>query len=771
MASKKKQKGKAMSLADFHATVPQANDTNINVSSGGSTRINWADEMEKLDDDSTATMEIANIRSQLPTAPKATLEPDFNIELLPKRPPFTAHLSNVSFEADEEKIRAFFKDLKIVNVRLPVDERNRTRGYGYVEFVDRESLIAALTKKDTVFNNRPIKISLDEPKAGGYGGRQGGGDRGGDRGGAQHDGPLKSDEADWRRPSEPESESTNSWSMAGGRDQQRGGGGGGGYMQRGQQERGDYSSYNQNRRFGEGGQQQGRGGYQRRGEGYTQRGGGGGGGGGGAWSGGRRDGGQDNNDGGRRQHTSGGGGYGQHKSYGGDFSQRDRTHVEPKNDESPWKTQPAGAPEPQEVSHKEPTVVAAPVADASPTTSTTEIKERPKISIAPRSIPVGEAAAAAAPVVSASSIFGSAKPVNTAAREKEIEERLKKERELIAAEKKKEAEKQTTSTTESAHSAEQHDTSHDGAVSESHRSHKTSFTSDDGRHHAVSPQQQHHHQQHRSPKEQEFQTVSGRQKRDTRDNRDHHQRDNRDHREHRGGGGEHRDHNKPHQQQQQQQQPNRMPQSSSFQHKPAPSPQQQQQQQHQQQRQPPKDLVEAPRPAVNAWVTKPAAELFNKDQMQSTEPTDTGRSYLNNTNASSTNIKPANREGANEDRRPFNNNKSSNFTQHNRPNRDGGGGGGGGDRRPNNNSAGAGGDRKFSKNQRNDRQPNDRNPSGNFNNSRKSGASTTTGGSDRQQFNANYENFNKNNVVAEPENSVGIINNKFANLQVDVDDF
>ena len=42
-----------MSLADFHATVPQANDTNINVSSGGSTRINWADEMEKLDDDSS----------------------------------------------------------------------------------------------------------------------------------------------------------------------------------------------------------------------------------------------------------------------------------------------------------------------------------------------------------------------------------------------------------------------------------------------------------------------------------------------------------------------------------------------------------------------------------------------------------------------------------------------------------------------------------------------------------------------------------------------
>jgi hypothetical protein len=44
--------------------------------------------------------------------------------------------------------------------------------------------------------------------------------------------------------------------------------------------------------------------------------------------------------------------------------------------------------------------------------------------------------------------------VNTAAKEKEIEERLKKERELNV-----EKEKKTTSTTESSHSAEHHDIS------------------------------------------------------------------------------------------------------------------------------------------------------------------------------------------------------------------------------------------------------------------------------------------------------------------------
>ena len=154
--------------------------------------------------------------SGISTTLKATHEFDINLELIPKRPPYTVHLSNVSFEADEAKIKAFFKDLKVLTVRLPVDERNRIRGYGHVEFGDRESLIAALTKKDTDFNNRPIKISLDEPKAGGYGGSQGDG---------------------------------------------------AGYMQRGQQE-GDYSSHRDDRQYRrEGGQrQQGRGHFPQRDE-------------------------------------------------------------------------------------------------------------------------------------------------------------------------------------------------------------------------------------------------------------------------------------------------------------------------------------------------------------------------------------------------------------------------------------------------------------------------------------------------------------------------
>ena len=57
--------------------------------------------MEKYDD---TPSDFVFDRSQLPTAAKATLGLDIDLESVPKKPPFTAHLSNVSFEADEEKV-------------------------------------------------------------------------------------------------------------------------------------------------------------------------------------------------------------------------------------------------------------------------------------------------------------------------------------------------------------------------------------------------------------------------------------------------------------------------------------------------------------------------------------------------------------------------------------------------------------------------------------------------------------------------------------------
>lgn len=59
--------------------------------------------------------------------------------------------------------------------------------------------------------------------------------------------------------------------------------------------------------------------------------------------------------------------------------------------------------------------------------------QRPKLNLKPRSAPKEEEAAVAPAAQSsrAASIFGGAKPVDTAAREREVEERLQKEQEKL----------------------------------------------------------------------------------------------------------------------------------------------------------------------------------------------------------------------------------------------------------------------------------------------------------------------------------------------------
>lgn len=69
-----------------------------------------------------------------------------------------------------------------------------------------------------------------------------------------------------------------------------------------------------------------------------------------------------------------------------------------------------------------------------------EPRTRPKLILAPRKEPIAAEPVPPPAAPAAPSIFGAAKPVDTSARERQIEERLAKERELKAAEIKKEAE-------------------------------------------------------------------------------------------------------------------------------------------------------------------------------------------------------------------------------------------------------------------------------------------------------------------------------------------
>merc|ERR1712127_562269 len=202
MSKAKKKNTTKMDLGAFLASGPTAAGGLSSSSAGGDkaasnmVRINWAEEMENLDDDAPNPDFIFD-RSQLPSATKAQLGPDIDMNLVPTRPPFTAHISNVSFEADEEKVRAFFKEEKVVKVNLITDESGRPKGFGFVEFETRESLLTALGKTNTQLHTKVVKITLDDQQGKRDGGRYG-------RGGGGAESTFDEDSA-WTRKETPAS--------------------------------------------------------------------------------------------------------------------------------------------------------------------------------------------------------------------------------------------------------------------------------------------------------------------------------------------------------------------------------------------------------------------------------------------------------------------------------------------------------------------------------------------------------------------------------------
>ncbi|KAJ0068982.1 hypothetical protein NL108_015752 [Boleophthalmus pectinirostris] len=202
-AKKKNKKGKTLTLTDFLAE-----------DSGGSApapsyptkTTSWADETDDLDGDVSTSWHTEEDsyrappidRSILPTAPRSAREPNIDRSRLPRSPPYTAFLGNLPYDVTEESIKEFFRGLAISAVRLPREPSNpeRLKGFGYAEFDDVESLMRALSLNEENLGNRRIRVDIadqsndKERDNGPMGGR--------DRGGRMSDmGPDKTD-SDWR---------------------------------------------------------------------------------------------------------------------------------------------------------------------------------------------------------------------------------------------------------------------------------------------------------------------------------------------------------------------------------------------------------------------------------------------------------------------------------------------------------------------------------------------------------------------------------------------
>jgi len=84
---------------------------------------------------------------------------------LPDKPPYTAHLGNLSFEVTENDVRDFLSGCEVTSVRIVEDKLDRRpKGFGYVEFGTVDGLKKALTLNDSQFQGRNIRISVADPR-------------------------------------------------------------------------------------------------------------------------------------------------------------------------------------------------------------------------------------------------------------------------------------------------------------------------------------------------------------------------------------------------------------------------------------------------------------------------------------------------------------------------------------------------------------------------------------------------------------------------------
>ena len=82
---------------------------------------------------------------------------------VPDVAPFVAHVGNLPYTVTEEDLTALFDGLalEMEKMRIPTDyQTKQPKGFAYVEFTDRESLVEALTRKGALVGERPVRIDV-----------------------------------------------------------------------------------------------------------------------------------------------------------------------------------------------------------------------------------------------------------------------------------------------------------------------------------------------------------------------------------------------------------------------------------------------------------------------------------------------------------------------------------------------------------------------------------------------------------------------------------
>ncbi|KAI5698340.1 hypothetical protein M8J75_005378 [Diaphorina citri] len=124
--------------------------------------VSWAEAAEEDEREQLFAASKPAQKIVLPSAPRASIDAEVYERTVPHEGPFMAFLQNLSFDIAEEDIYEFFQELRVARVDLPRDDRSggRCKGFAHVEFETRDSLIEALGFIDASIKGRRVRIDL-----------------------------------------------------------------------------------------------------------------------------------------------------------------------------------------------------------------------------------------------------------------------------------------------------------------------------------------------------------------------------------------------------------------------------------------------------------------------------------------------------------------------------------------------------------------------------------------------------------------------------------
>ncbi|KAH9481526.1 putative eukaryotic translation initiation factor 4H [Psilocybe cubensis] len=134
---------------------------------GDSTLGSWADEMESLPNAPAPRIEEESSGDRYGRrddflSSRRNAPPREDVPL-PTQPPFTAFVGNLAFDLTESELESFFSGIKTKSVKIIRDKDEKPKGFGYIEFEDLDGLKEALGKTGSNFSGRTIRVSVAEP--------------------------------------------------------------------------------------------------------------------------------------------------------------------------------------------------------------------------------------------------------------------------------------------------------------------------------------------------------------------------------------------------------------------------------------------------------------------------------------------------------------------------------------------------------------------------------------------------------------------------------